>query len=247
MTTFYRFSFLLIGLLSALSVRAQQPAMRQLGPDMQILGCTEHTLIHRSFLYLDDGQRVACNGLIYVRDSFCLVFDTPVDTVATKYLLDYLEGKLNLQVLGVVVNHAHVDALGGLAEFHRRGITSYAHKETVAACRARGLSVPKEAFARKKKLKIGDAKVYNYYPGAAHMVGNIVSYVPEDQVLYGGCMIKSYGAGKGNLADADVDNWPKAVARVQRKFKEVRQIVPGHGFPGGQELLEYTIELFSEK
>ena len=81
--------------------------MRQLGPDIQVLGLTEHTLIHRSFLYLEDGTRFPCNGLVYIQDSFCLIVDTPVDTVATNYLLDYLQDNLQLQVMGVVVSHAH--------------------------------------------------------------------------------------------------------------------------------------------
>jgi metallo-beta-lactamase class B len=218
--------------------------MRQLGPDIQVLGLTEHTMIHRSFLYLEDGTRFPCNGLVYVQDSFCLIVDTPVDTVATNYLLDYLQDNLQLQVMGVVVSHAHVDAVGGLQAFHQRGIASYAHKTTLDACQAQGFTVPEQAFGRRKKFKIGDTKVIAYYPGAAHMTGNLVTYIPEEQVLFGGCLVKSYGAGPGNLSDADVARWPKAASRVKRKFKAATEIVPGHGFSGGPELLEYTIELF---
>ena len=78
------------------------------------------------------------------------------------------------------------------------------------------------------------------------MAGNIATYIPEDQVLFGGCMVKAYGASKGNVADADQENWPKAIRRLQRKFKNATVIVPGHGFPGDQELLNYTIELFEK-
>lgn len=222
----------------------QTTAMRQLGPDMQVLGLTENTLIHRSFLYLDNGARVPCNGLVYIQDSLCIVFDTPVDVAATTLLLDYLQERRNLTVIGVVVNHAHVDCVGGLSVFHERGITSYASKATIELCRAREKAIPQKGFGRRQKIKIHKTHIINYAPGHAHAPDNIVSYIPEEKVLFGGCMVKAYGAGKGNLDDADTVAWPRTIAKVKKKFRHAEHIVPGHSYPGGPELLDYTIELF---
>ena len=65
-------------------------------------------------------------------------------------------------------------------------------------------------------------------------------------MLFGGCLIKAQGAGKGNLADADVEAWPVTVKSVKERFKHAHTVVPGHGKHGGTDLLDYTITKFSE-
>ena len=65
--------------------------------------------------------------------------------------------------------------------------------------------------------------------------------------LFGGCLIKADQAGKGSLTDANVSEWPKTVAKVKQHYTgKIAYLVPGYGRPGGVELLDYTIDLFSE-
>ncbi|MGE0492978.1 MAG: MBL fold metallo-hydrolase [Vulcanimicrobiota bacterium] len=82
--------------------------------------------------------------------------------------------------------------------------------------------------------------------GRGHSFDNVVTYLPAEKVLFGGCLLKARGAGKGNLADADVAAWPTTVAAVRQAFAEAEFVVPGHGRWGGPELLDYTIEMFSQ-
>ncbi|MEM7040325.1 MAG: hypothetical protein AAF570_25380, partial [Bacteroidota bacterium] len=84
-----------------------------------------------------------------------------------------------------------------------------------------------------------------YYPGEAHAPGNIVAWLPSEKLIYGGCMVKSIGAGKGNLSDANVDTWSESVSKVKARFPKAKVVVPGHGKPGGQDLLDFTIEMFA--
>ena len=49
----------------------------QIGEDIQLLQLTEHTLVHRSFTTSEEYGRYASNGLIYIVDSLCIIFDTP--------------------------------------------------------------------------------------------------------------------------------------------------------------------------
>jgi metallo-beta-lactamase class B len=63
-------------------------------------------------------------------------------------------------------------------------------------------------------------------------------------VLFGGCLIKECQATKGFIGDANLGEWSKTVEQVKRQFPKVQQVIPGHGKPGGPELLEYTISLF---
>jgi metallo-beta-lactamase class B len=57
-------------------------------------------------------------------------------------------------------------------------------------------------------------------------------------------MIKALNASKGNLADANEAEWSNTVSEVKRKFRSAKVVIPGHGDPGGIDLLDYTIELF---
>lgn len=109
------------------------------------------------------------------------------------------------------------------------------------------MPVPQNTFIEKYELEIGDKKVICQYFGEAHTKDNIVVWIPDEEILFGGCMVKSINSSKGNLADANVNEWSKVVGKVKNKFTSARLVIPGHGSYGGLELLDYTIKLFSEK
>ena len=65
--------------------------------------------------------------------------------------------------------------------------------------------------------------------------------------LFGRCAVRSPTfPGRCNTADADLENWPVAIARVRDRYRDVKIVVPGHGAPGDAALLTHTIELLSE-
>jgi hypothetical protein len=49
----------------------------------------------------------------------------------------------------------------------------------------------------------------------------------------------------GNPADADPKSWKQAVAKLILSYGAARVVVPGHGDPGGTELLLHTQELIT--
>jgi metallo-beta-lactamase class B len=216
----------------------------QIGEDIQLIRLTDNTIIHRSFRQMEEYGRVPANGLIYIVDSMCLIFDTPFTVKTTTRLMDYLTEDMGLSIQGVVINHFHEDCMAGIDSVHARSIPTYAYKRTLALATAEGLTAPTQKFGKRKRLKIGEQEVINYYPGPAHSPDNIVSYIPAEGVLFGGCMLKAMNAGKGNLADASVDRWSKSIRKVKKQFPEAKTLVPGHGRQGGPELLDYTIQLF---
>jgi metallo-beta-lactamase class B len=240
------FTLLLVLTLWNVVLHAQQPAVQQIGEDIQLIRLTDNTFIHRSFTVFEGYGRVGSNGLIYLVDSTCVIFDTPVTTKTTVRLLDYLTKEQGYTVQALVVNHFHEDCTAGLDSVQARGILTYGSKKTVALCIEEGTTAPQKKFGRKKVLKLGGQKIINYAPGPAHTVDNIVTYLPDEQVLFGGCMIKSLGAGRGNVNDAELTKWSDTVERVQKKFPDASHIVPGHGHAGGRDLLDFTIELFAE-
>jgi metallo-beta-lactamase class B len=211
---------------------------------LRIDSLTPHTYVHVSYLFAKGYGKVACNGLIYLREGEAAVVDSPAsDTVATE-LLDWITDQRGARTVAVVATHFHDDCLGGLAAFHRRGIPSYGQRWTRELAAAIGLTPPRHTFSDELSLGIGDGEMICAYPGPGHTVDNIVCYLPEEEVLFGGCLIKAEGAGKGNLADADVKSWPGSVVGLHNQGWDIRYVVPGHGVVGDAGLLDYTVRLF---
>jgi metallo-beta-lactamase class B len=201
---------------------------------------------HISFLQTETWGKVACNGMIYIHKNKAYIFDTPSDIETAELLIKALEEK-KIKIEGVIVNHFHNDCLGGLEAFHEKGIKSYATEKTIALATKNGVTVPKIGFKEILTLRIGKKQIINQFLGEAHTKDNIVSYLPSEKIMFGGCMVKELTAGKGNLADANEKAWSNTIRNIKRQFPDIETIVPGHGKPGGQELLDYTIGLFEVK
>lgn len=196
---------------------------------------------HISMIKLSNGNEFSCNGLLYQSGDSVVIFDTPASTQATDALLNWID-KHHLKIKGVVLNHFHEDCTAGLSQMIDRKVNLYAHRKTAAFLQSGN---PILVFDSIQTLTVNNDSVINMYPGWAHSADNIVSYIPEYEALFGGCMIKASGAGKGNLKDANISTWPYSAERVKAAFPNLLLVVPGHGSPGGMELLDYTISLFS--
>ncbi|WP_236642002.1 subclass B1 metallo-beta-lactamase [Dokdonia sinensis] len=210
---------------------------------MEIVKLSDHNYIHTSFMKLESGAFVPCNGFIYVNDGSAIIFDTPLNDSISRQLIDFVQEDLGAKIEGVVINHFHKDAAGGLNAFAKANIPSYASEQTANLLVRDSLEIT-NPFTERQTVVIKGDTIYNSYYGAAHTRDNIVSYIPSQQTIVGGCMIKSLNAGKGNLADADVTMWSETVTKIKIAYPDASLVIPGHGMYGGQELLDYTINLF---
>ncbi len=212
--------------------------------DLQIERLSKSTFVHTSFLDSNNFGKISCNGMIAVDGREAIIFDTPIDNAVSNELIQWVENKLKCEIKALVVTHFHVDCLGGLEAFHEKGIPSYALDRTIELAKAEEVAVPKNGFSKVLNLPLGQQEVLCKFVGEGHTEDNVVGYVPGDRVLFGGCLIKSLGAGKGNLADANELEWANSVSKLKQTFPNTRIVIPGHGKPGGPDLLDYTIEKF---
>ncbi len=202
---------------------------------------------HVTYKEMEGWGRVPANGLIVQDPMHAIMIDTPWTPEQTAVLLDWVEKNLKAKVEAVIVGHSHVDCLGGLPEIHRRGIKSIGLDKTRELALAAGVEAPRQTFTDEYKLKVGRRKLVLFYPGAGHTVDNIVTWIPDGKVLFGGCLVKAGDAKTlGNTTEADLAAWPATLAKVKSRFPEIRLIVPGHGDPGGPGLIEHTLELLKE-
>lgn len=113
--------------------------------------------------------------------------------------------------------------------------------------KAEGNPVPENGFDGQLTLKTGELDVVIRFLGKGHTPDNVVSYVPSDQVLFGGCLIKEVGTTMGYLGDPNVSVWSETVSKVKSTFSAVKTVIPGHWKIGDSELLDYTIRLVEGK
>lgn len=209
--------------------------LRQIHPDVWV---------HVSTWQFDDGTVYPMNGLI-VRDGDGLfLVDAAWGEDATAALMTAIEAEIGLPLRGGIVTHFHYDRVRGVRVLENRGITIYATPRTRRLAAAEGNVVPSTLFRgladAGSAVSIGPVEVF--YPGAGHAPDNLVVYVPEAAVLFGGCAVHEQSRETaGNVEDADLSAWPAAVRRIRARYPEAEVVVPGHGIPGGPDLLDHTI------
>lgn len=209
--------------------------------NLKIFPISENSFIHESYLETSEYGTVACNGLIYINNNEAVVFDTPVDNKASWELIQWVKKSQKAEIKGVIFNHFHEDCTGGQEIFQNENIPAYAHLKTFDLL---GDPTGPKVFEERMYLKVGKEEIVGHYLGKAHTEDNIVCYIPSEELLFGGCMIKSIGAKKGNLADAHLGEWSNTVKKIKDEYPNLKTVVPGHGEHGNTELLDYTIKLF---
>lgn len=208
---------------------------------LKIEQINEHVFRHISYLDTENYGRVPCNGMVYINGNEAIIFDAPTNNKASSELIRWIGKK---EIKAVVVTHFHIDCLGGLQEFHSNGIPSFATNKTIELAKEDNQPLPQNGFDDTMEFDIGSEVVCAKFFGQGHTKDNIVGYVPKEKTLFGGCLIKSLNASKGNLADANTEDWSATVEKIKNEFPELENVIPGHGQSGGAELLDYTIDLF---
>lgn len=202
---------------------------------------------HITFLNSPTFGRVSCNGMVVFDKNEAVIFDTPINDSTSTELINWVKDSLQCKIIAIIPTHFHEDCLGGLGEFHRRGIPSYANNQTIQSAKLKKYTVPQNGFDNSLELKVGNRKVMAEFFGEGHTKDNVIGYFPSEKIIFGGCLIKEISAGKGNLEDANVNDWSATVTKLKAKYPDTQVVIPGHGKSGGTALLDYTIKMFEQK
>ena len=109
-----------------------------------------------------------------------IIMDTPANDTLTLLLANWIQQDLGHTIKAVVINHHHVDCLGGLKTLHDMGIPSYATKRCQRLARKNGVTRPKYGFRKSLNLPIGSQAVFCKYFGKAHTFDNLVVSRPQN-------------------------------------------------------------------
>ncbi|MCF7805090.1 MAG: subclass B1 metallo-beta-lactamase [Candidatus Marinimicrobia bacterium] len=225
-------------------IKGQQPQTIRITEDVQLVHLRDSVFVHVTYHSNDEFGRFPSNGLLVISNGEAVMVDTPMDIDKTRIIVEYLEDSLDVQVTEFIAGHYHADCIGGLEFLQNRGVESIANTMTVDICRARGLPVPSRVFTDSLTFHFNGDPIECWYFGGGHSRDNITVWLPEQRILFGGCLIRAAGArGLGNTAEAVVDEWDATVDRILDVYRDIRFVIPGHGDYGGTELLNHTIDL----
>jgi cyclase len=184
-----------------------------------------------------------------------LVVDPFIVPAFAKLVEDALRDRTPLPVRFVVLTHHHTDHALGAGWFAGRGAAVAAH----AACRdamaaehpglieARRLvrelaelfrdvepHLPGIVFGDAIEIDLGESRARVFHPGPGHTAGDVVVRLERESLVVCGDLVSA--GYHVNYEDAAVENLEKGIRGL--RDLGARTYVPGHGVPGGPEILE---------
>ena len=219
-------------------------AARSVG-DLRMRNLVGDIWIHTSVKDLN-GTPTPSNGLVIGSSEASFLVDTAWTRAQTQRILEWADTALSRPIRLAVVTHSHSDRIGGLAALTDRRVMIHAYEGTARLARASSTGWTRDAFEFEdsKRVRAGTYSFEAFYPGPGHSPDNVVVWIPEQRVLFGGCLVRSARAkGLGYTGDADLESWPQALVRVREKYSGALWVVPGHGEVGDLSLLDHTESL----
>jgi glyoxylase-like metal-dependent hydrolase (beta-lactamase superfamily II) len=201
---------------------------------------------------MDQGH---CNNIIIEMKDYLIVVDANYPSGARLAMAD-AKRISDKPVKYVFDTHHHGDHLYGNAVWTAAGATTLAYVGVAeelnryeparwqAAAKSRAdvrdlkrdaPEPPKQTFDKSPfVLKDSTREVRFYHFGWAHTRGDGFVYLPKEKVLCTGDAVVN--GPHNNTSDANIGNWPNVIRAAERL--DVTYVLPGHGEPGGKELLE---------
>ncbi|MCP5112800.1 MAG: MBL fold metallo-hydrolase, partial [bacterium] len=204
-----------------------------------------------------------CNNVIIEMADYLIVVDANFPSGARAVMEDL--GRVSSKPVKYVFDtHHHGDHAYGNAVWTRQGATTLAYTGVAEemkryeperwreAAKSRqdlaelNLSVPeplKEIFSKSPHIiDDGTRRVELHFFGWAHTRGDSFAYLPKEKLLCTGDAIVN---GPFNYTgDGNIGNWPNVASKAGQL--DVRHVLPGHGAPGGKELISGQKQFFIE-
>ncbi|WP_286267041.1 subclass B1 metallo-beta-lactamase [Thalassotalea atypica] len=235
-----KFIVLFLSVLSWLSMAASEAS------NLKMVQLTDNVYQHISYKEVAPWGLVGASGLVVIDGENAHIIDTPWTVAETKQLLQWIKSK-NLTVKSSVVTHFHEDASGGMSLLNELNIKTYA-TELTNTLLSENEKEPSNHVITKNTFELVPDSIEVFYPGAGHSQDNIVVWLPQSNMLFGGCFIKSLGSKSlGYTGDASIPDWPKSISNVINKYPNIKTVVPGHGKVGNKALLHHTAQMTLKK
>lgn len=215
-------------------------------PSAHMSVLTESVFIHETFKTYK-GVPFPTNGLLIETEESLIMIDAGWVPEQTEEIIQWAKETVGKPITDCIVTHYHDDRTAGIAVLKENGTRVWATELTINKCKMEGYALPDQTLPADKVLELGGLELWWVYPGAGHSEDNIVIWLPEEKVLFGGCLIKSCEAGDmGYTGDADLEHWDDAVQLLMEMFPEAEYVIPGHQGWDCENPLNKTLQLLKE-
>ncbi len=233
---------------NACATAASSTRIETIAPDVQLLELTEEIWVHISDDQSNRWGTIPANGLLLLGDDESLLLDTGWKPSQTAAIVAFAEKELKKPIRHVIVTHAHADRIGGLSALISPDIVVHVQELTAPLVEAAGGAYRVAPFVESAEMKFGPHSIEMFYPGAGHSKDNTVVYLREAQILFGGCLVKSgRSADLGNREAAVITAWPISLLKLLERYPDAELVIPGHGPPGGLNLIHHTLGLLEQE
>lgn len=220
---------------------------------IELIKLTDRIYVVEDYFYYRE------NSAFYIGDSGVTVLSATWTPEIAKLLADKLRQITKTPIKFVINTHYHLDRSGGNPFFKEIGAKIIASKLTkmlmmenwesgVRSAQKDYAGFPSIPFVEPDitfddKYELEGGKIQVLYFGPSHTEDNVVVYFPEEQILFGDCMIKEK---LGYLGDANLREYLNTLQRV-KKLK-IKKIIAGHWSPiHGPDLIDKMIELLKQQ
>jgi metallo-beta-lactamase class B len=118
-------------------------------------------------------------------------------------------------------------------EFTRKYFSSY---------RRLPLVLPTKTY--KNEFTLENGAIHGFYLGPSHNEDDIFVYFPKEKVLYAGSILKEH---LGNLAFANLEEYPKTLAKLRQLGLHIDKIISGHwSAVHGPDLIDRYLAMLKE-
>jgi len=224
-------------------------AHAQQQPSISTTHLSGNYYVYTSYGKADDKTLVPANGVYVVTSAGIILIDTPWDEEQTKQLADTLEKKHHQKIALCLVTHHHDDRTAGLDWLKRNGTKTYSSRLTHSLCESNGEKLAEHTFAADTTISLGNVKFQTYYPGPGHSLDNLVVWFPDDKVLFGGCLVRSFDAKQlPATPGSDPVQWAQASKKLFARYGDAAYVIPGHqSWEGGTAMLSHTMIVLSKR
>jgi metallo-beta-lactamase class B len=212
-------------------------------------------------IYLvEDRHFVATNSLVYIGTSSVTVIGATWTPDTARQLAGLIRSFTRLPITEVLDTSPDPEWSGGNAYWRQTGATVIAARATCLALartwrttveRFRAshpeypsltLTAPTKCESNRFALQHGAVRAL--YLGPSHTSADIFAYFPNEKVLDAGSILKPF---LGNMTNANIEQYPKTLKKLQGSHLDIRMIVSGHWSPvHGPDLVDRYLKLLAE-
>ena len=106
-------------------------------PALRITHLTGNFFVYTTYQVFE-GTPFPANGMYLVTAEGAFMFDTPWDTTQFQPLLDSIQFKHGVKVVGAIATHNHEDRTAGLQYYRQQGIKTYTTFKTDSISKIKG-------------------------------------------------------------------------------------------------------------